>query len=285
MHLFLKSAGFSGISNRKELNQVLDTVVKGYDEKLIAEKHQDGAFCEFTKYFSRHCGITVCGQYDEDNKFILEYYFPFCRGSKITTSEPVNIDRQAEKESFLGSCDDYRIGVTLIFYLQSPVSYMLWNERTHSKNWTNGLTLSALGKEGMILLPLRKDKEAAIEEKANAKVRNEMIAAAMKGDEEALENLTIDDMDIYSMISERIVEDDILSIQYTVLGEILDIDSERNIYTGEEIVYLLLETNDVELEICINRNCLLGEPAVGRRFKGSIWLQGRLGDMQRGISL
>ena len=175
---------------------------------------------------------------------------------------------------------------------------MLWNERTHSKNWTNGLTLSALGKEGMILLPLRKDKEAAIEEKANAKVRNEMIAAAMKGDEEALENLTIDDMDIYSMISERIVEDDILSIvdstfmpyglecdQYTVLGEILDIDSERNIYTGEEIVYLLLETNDVELEICINRNCLLGEPAVGRRFKGSIWLQGRLGDMQRGISL
>ncbi len=62
-----------------------------------------------------------------------------------------------------------------------------------------------------------------------------MIAAARNGDEEAMENLTMEDMDTYSMISERIVTDDVLSIvdsyfmpygiecdQYSVMGEIVD---------------------------------------------------------------
>ena len=87
-----------------------------------------------------------------------------------------------------------------------------------------------------ILFPLQKDKEAVKVERELAKNRTNLIAAARNGDEEAMESLTMEDMDTYSMISQRIVTDDVLTIvdsyfmpygiecdQYNVLGEILDI--------------------------------------------------------------
>lgn len=39
---------------------------------------------------------------------------------------------------------------------------------------------------------------------------------------------------------------------------------------------MTLECNDMDLDICINEKDLLGEPDVGRRFKGVIWLQGNI---------
>ena len=47
-------------------------------------------------------------------------------------------------------------------------------------------------------------------------------------------------------------------------------------FTKEEIYQLHLECNDLLFSVCINSKDLLGEPAVGRRFKGQIWMQGRL---------
>ncbi len=74
------------------------------------------------------------------------------------------------------------------------------------------LTLSGLAREGKILFPVEKDKEAVKAERELTKNRNHLIAAARNGDEEAMESLTMEDMDTYSMISQRIVTDDILSI-------------------------------------------------------------------------
>ncbi len=37
-----------------------------------------------------------------------------------------------------------------------------------------------------------------------------------------------------------------------------------------------IECNDMYFDICINEKDLMGVPEEGRRFKGSIWLQGRI---------
>ena len=116
-----------------------------------------------------------------------------------------------------------------------------------------------------------------------------MIAAARNGDEEAMENLTMEEMDTYSMISTRIVNEDILSIvdsyfmpygiqcdQYSILGEILEVHTGSNIVTDEELVQMTIESNNMQFDVCINRKDLLGDPQVGRRFKGTVWLQGQL---------
>ena len=67
-----------------------------------------------------------------------------------------------------------------------------------------------------------------------------MLQAARDGDEDAIENLTLEDMDTYTMISKRIENEDILSIvmshfmpcgvecdQYNVMGDILNVELRR----------------------------------------------------------
>ena len=50
----------------------------------------------------------------------------------------------------------------------------------------------------------------------------------------------------------------------------------NNSLTGEKIYVLLIESHDLIFEVCINQADLLGEPQVGRRFKGVVWLQGEM---------
>ncbi|MDO4339836.1 MAG: DUF3881 family protein [Eubacteriales bacterium] len=289
MHNYLKAVGFSKITKRNEINEIIWDVIKNYDEKIAVENHSDGVFVEYSKNYGCDCGITVCGQYDEDNKFHVEYYFPYFRGTGITTQEYVSIERHADKESFAGACDDLRIGITLIFYLQNAAEYMLEQYKGSMSLGNQPLTLSGLAAEGKILLPVQKDKEAVKVERELTKNRNHLIAAARDGDEEAMESLTMDDMDTYSMISQRIITEDIFTIvdsyfmpygiecdQYNILGEILNLVTFKNILTGEELYQLTVESNDMRFDICINKADLLGEPKVGRRFKGAIWLQGQL---------
>ena len=99
----------------------------------------------------------------------------------------------------------------------------------------------------------------------------------------------MEDIDAYSMISRRIQYEDVYSIVdsylipyglecdlYNILGDITDVDTFRNSMTQETIVRLGLNCNDIPLDVCINESDLLGEPAVGRRFKGIVWLQGKV---------
>lgn len=287
MHSYLKSVGFSKVKKREKIREILLDVVQNYDEKTAVEDYPDGIFVEFSKSYGSNCGITVCGQYDEKNRFHIEYYFPFFRGTGITTQEQVTVERHADKEAFSGACDDLRIGITLIFYLQNGTEYMLEKQKKMSGN--HSTTLSGLAGEGRILLPVLKDKEAVKVEKETSTNRSNLIAAARNGDEEAMESLTMEDMDTYSMISHRIVHEDILSIvdsyfmpcgiqcdQYSVLGEILEFHTFENIATGEDLLQMKIDCNNIQFDVCINQKDLLGEPAVGRRFGGDIWLQGQI---------
>ncbi len=289
MHSYLKSVGFSKITKRTQMRQIILDVVRNYDEKRTVENHEDGVFAEFSKNYGSDFGVTVCGQYDEEHKFHPEYSFPFFRGTGITTREPVMVERHADKESFAGACDDLRVGVTLVFYVQNAAEYMKSYRKDQPKENNNPVTLSGLASEGKILFPILKDKEAVLVEKELSKNRSNLLAAARNGDEEAMENLTMEEMDTYSMISERIQTDDVFTIvdsyfmpygfecdQYNVMGEIVDFSSFKNTMTGEEIYQFTIESNDMQFDICINKKDLLGEPEVGRRFKGVVWLQGQI---------
>ena len=58
--------------------------------------------------------------------------------------------------------------------------------------------------------------------------------------------------------------------------EILELSEVRNTYTDEKVYQMTLECNNMVFRMAINEADLLGEPAVGRRFKGQVWLQGRV---------
>lgn len=285
MHKFLRSIGFSNIGN-KELDTILDEIIMHPDVVKVTKDSEGNEFAELSKSVSTSLGLTVRGTYLQDEVFHMDYYFPVIYGNTVTTQESIEIEKHAEKESYAGVCDDVRLGVTLIFYLQNVADYLA--EAVFRKNNAHfeGAVLAALSTEGKIILPVKETQKA----KANnykSKDRSQLVAEAREGNEDAIENLTLDDMDTYNMISKRVINEDIFSIvnstfmpygiesdQYSILGVIRDFTKVSNKYTNEELYCLNIECNDLNFDVCINEKDLLGEPAVGRRFKGNIWMQG-----------
>ena len=200
----------------------------------------------------------------------------------------MEVEKHAKKESYAGVCDELNIGVTLIFYLQNVADYLAeTNSRFSAVHY--GARLAGLSVEGKILCPILDKAKKAKAGMPNREQRNQLMAQAREGDEDAIESLTLEDMDTYALITKRIAKEDVLSIvkstfmpfgiesdQYTILGEILDFTRLINKYTNETIYAMNIECNDIVFDICINEKDLLGEPAIGRRFKGNIWMQGSL---------
>ena len=198
----------------------------------------------------------------------------------------MEIERHAEKESYAGVCDDMNLGVSLIFYVQNVTEYLNRKRYGRMDRATTSLTLSGLSVEGKVLMPVYQ-KTPVVSEIKSSQERNRMLQAARDGDEDAIENLTLEDMDTYSMISRRISDEDVFSIvtthfmpcgvecdHYNVMGEILSVELVENNKTEEKIYVLSIETNEIIMDVCINQKDLLGEPKPGRRFRGIIWLQG-----------
>ena len=183
-------------------------------------------------------------------------------------------------------CDEIRLGVNLIFQLQNMGEF-LRNNIMAGKSGDRTIRLAALSLDAKIILPLYDNEKSRIKEKMNNKKRIDLFEQAREGNEEALESLTMDEIDLYQRISRRVTREDILSVvtsyfmpfgiendKYDILGDILDVKSLVNHLTMEELYVMIIESNDVVFEVCINMKNLFGEPAVGRRFKGTIWLQG-----------
>ena len=124
MHAYLKTIGFSKIKTTKELQEILRDVVENYDRKKIVETEEHHLFAEFSKEYAYDCGITVCGEIDENNRFQMEYYYPYFEGGQISSYEEVSVERHVDKESFAGACDDMRLGITMIFYLTHAAEYL-----------------------------------------------------------------------------------------------------------------------------------------------------------------
>ena len=57
MHSYLRAVGFSKITKRSSIEQIIMDVVETYDEKYVVEDHQDGIFAEFSKNYGCDCRL------------------------------------------------------------------------------------------------------------------------------------------------------------------------------------------------------------------------------------
>ena len=287
LHRFMRAIGFSEYTDRNKLKELLKKVILTADQRAYTINDEDIMLGEFSKGFAENMGITVCGEFDEEDKFTYEYYYPYLRGRGITSLEDVSVERHASRESYAGVCDDIKVGISLIFYLQNRIPYVKAHFCGELPIRGTSLTLSGLSTQGSILLPIEKDEEQKQRIRQDSANRTNLIAAARKGDEDAIEMLTMEDMDMYSTISKKIQKEDVFSIvdtyfmpygvecdHYSVLGEIMEYSKVRNNITGEEIFLLKICCNELTFDVCINIIDIFGEPKAGRRFKGIVWLQG-----------
>lgn len=302
MHLYARAVGLSEISSRSAIETLLTTIkddaIRNNSVICYSEGESQDSFYEAQidycmlkrqngTEFEDMGGLVIRGFYNpEDKIFEQTFYFPYIKGNVPRYNREMAVERQTDKEAYLAHCDEPRREVPPIFFVKNIVEYL---------NKTNGrriltdrfVYLSALSTSGKIILPIRQTKAQIDRCKAATNKRNKLVDMAMKGNPDAIDNLTIGDYDMLSDICQRIRKEDIYTIvnssfipsglecdHYTVVGNIMEVTSLTNEITGEEIYYMLLECNDNMINLGINRKDLYGIPQVGFRFSGRIWLQG-----------
>ena len=289
MHKYLSAIGFKHIESKSQLKKLLEYVESSFQCEKTVKVNNHVEISERVKHFTKDMGLMIYGTYDQEDQYEREYYVPFFEGKGNKKFDDVAVERHISKNSFAGACEFPGIGITIIYYLQNAVEYLSELNFSQFNKDSVSLTLSGLASEGKILLPVMQENVSFIEKEESLRRHSKLIKEARSGDENAIESLTMQEMDTYSMISRRIETEDVLSIvstyfmpcglecdQYSILGEILKYEKRENALTKEQIYVLTVECNSLEFDVCINAEDLMGEPEVGRRLKASIWLQGKL---------
>lgn len=287
MHSYLRAIGFSNIKSRKQLEQIYVSTLRNPNRKIITTISVDTSLIQFEKDFAPSLGLTLIGEYDVNGAISIEHYFPYIKGETLSTYENISIEKQTDKESYAGVCEDCRLGMTLIFYVLNIADYAKSKWLNYCNRHLKDVKLSALSIDGAIILGVKKNKLEQKFYQEQKKMRDKLLFEASNGDTEAIENLTISEMDTYTSLTYRIRGEDILSIvdtsfmpcgvecdHYMIIGDILSVSPVKNIITEELVYILLLEANGIHLNVAINSADLQGIPEVGRRFRGEIWLQG-----------
>lgn len=289
MHKYLKAIGFTELKKKQEIREILKQTADEFDLQRAVSLDETSEFCELKKQYGDNVGISVYGEMDQDKIFEREYYVPYFEGSGITTYADVLVERRIEKEMYVGICEDVKVGASIIFHIQNAIEYMKEKQLGGLAKRTTSVTLSGLGSSGMILFPISKDEHLEKTRKEEERNRMMLLSAARNGDQEAMESLTLDDIDTYSRVSKRLITEDIFTIvetyfmpygvecdEYSILGEIIDLRKTQNKVTQETLYIMTLDVNELQFDVCIPEKEVMGVPEVGRRFKGNIWLQGKI---------
>lgn len=290
MHQYLKSIGFSEYNSYKSIRKLKEEVIKKYSRKQIYSLNEEEYIFSYEKDYGECFGLCVIkiGTSEEDSD--IDTFFPYLKGYNYLYNEKFESDPISDREGFYVLCDDNNIGIPLIFFINNPVEFRkLKDHYTDDDTDINCVTLSGLASDGVILLPIEKDEYQRRYEVRENEIRNDMINAAKSGDIEAMEQLTLEDMDIYTCVNRRSKKEDIFTIvssyfmpytvecdKYSILADILDVTPMKNKLTGEELYYISMICNSIEFQVMINKKDIMGVPEKGRRFKGHIWMQGQM---------
>lgn len=217
-----------------------------------------------------------------------DFFFPYVRGLNCLFHENPEFEKYTVCNEYACICDENNLGIPLIFHVNNIVEYLRRKNGMFQEEF-NCMTLSGLSCKGMVILPIERDEHQKKKERKGNEIRNQMIDAAKAGDVEAMEQLTLEDMDTYTLVSNRSKKEDIFTIvnsyfmpytvecdKYSILGDIIDVSVMKNAMTGEEFYYISLECNSIQIEVTIAKSDIIGVPEKGRRFKGYIWLQGEV---------
>ena len=261
MHKFMRTIGFSMYQKKQDMEKLLRRLAKEAERIGQLSEREGSTFCELRAETAPGMGVAMAGEMSPKGTFSREYYFPYVTSTDVSSDAECSVQRHTERETYAG----------LLAVLP------------------HGAALTGLCVQGRILLPIQKTEQQAEDSRMAARKRSSLLEAAKRGDEDAIETLTIEDIDLYSMVSRRIAHEDVYSIietcfmpcgvecdQYSVIGGITAVDLNKNRITGEEIYNLTLDCNDMVFHVIINKQDLLGEPKTGRRFKGQVWMQGTL---------
>ncbi len=288
MHSYLRTVGFGGSDCNKNMKYLLDKIITE-DETINKVEKKEQESVEIFKHFSEHMGITFHGEFLTEEEFNCDFYYPFALPMNYMQYDEINIEKNVMNMSFYASCEDTKLGFSLIFFIQNGLDYINFDNNRGISKLAAKVGLVAMSLSGRVLMPIKKEESYDVLSDELYRYRGEVLKEAKKGNQEAIDAMAIDEMNEYNRICKRMVTEDILSIvdtsimpygiecdKYQIIGEIKDIVEDKNSISDEEVFELLIGCNDIDITLLINKKDLMGIPKIGRRFKGVVWLQGRI---------
>ncbi len=284
MNNYIKAIGFSNENSRIKEEDLIDlTIMKSNDRSTALLESGNYALSAFYPVGST-AGLVVDGEMDKGSELHVERIFPVIKGRQESVNATVSIHKRMDSDSYTGMCEDDRFGLTLIFFLINKID-LLKSKKEKGKKYS--VNLSGLSTNGVIILPVLQQIEKPADVVKEKKQENSLLDDEEMSDEEALTQMAMLDISRFAMLGKRLQKEDVYSIvessltpygsesdNYSILAFIKKVELYVNNVTKEKFYILTLTIQNMDLDVCINKKDLLGEPAAGRRFSGRIWLQG-----------
>ena len=111
MHKFMRAIGFSKLTDRREQQRLITDIILNATHRSYTSNGGETILAEFCEDFAKDMGIAVCGEFDESDKFTYDYFYPYLRGTGISSGEDGSVERLADKESYAGVGYEIKVGV------------------------------------------------------------------------------------------------------------------------------------------------------------------------------
>ena len=85
MHKYLRAIGFSKYIAKKDIRYLLDQVIEDPTSSLLL-RGESGQCGYLDKSFGDGFGIRLFGEYDENDRFDIEYYFPYIESNILSST-------------------------------------------------------------------------------------------------------------------------------------------------------------------------------------------------------
>ena len=289
MHDFLRSIGFKNLRTKKQLNDLVDWVREKPDHLSVVSVSAESNLAVAEREIAGHAGISVVGEIDERGTLVPEYYFPYITSTFISSEAHLSYEKQAAKDSYIGMCEDYRMGMALIFTIRNFADIVRNETNDFLQRPFTQVALSMLCSDGTVLLPLLQAEKVLDTRHGGNELEKRLFDDAASGDPEALDKLTrqemmryknvmdhIHDTDIFTMVSSFFMPHGMESDRYYLMGDIEAVNLYENELTKEQFYRMKIRVNGMEMIIAINKEDLLGVPAPGNRIKCHGWLLGEM---------
>ena len=199
MHEFLRSIGFKSFRTKKQLNELTDWVIEKPDQLSVVSVNAEQNLAVAEREIPGHAGVSVVGEIDERGVLVPEYYFPFISSTFISSNAQLSYEKQAAKDSYIGMCEDYRMGMALIFTVRNLIDIVRNETGALLGKPFNEVALSMLCSDGTILLPILETEKVLDTRDGKTELERKLLSEASKGDPDALDKLTRQEMMRYKI--------------------------------------------------------------------------------------
>lgn len=303
MDPYLQAIGFNKrglnfLKRNEMLRELKREILENPDKRRIYGFGEDFVNLEYEKMFDKNLGIILRGRMDDDERVTVDEIeaIAFSDFDSVSNNFLVEFSKGEPVIVF----EEEETGNELVFSLQNRIDfykderYFIDYGRSVNFSRKEGIikrkvNFAALSTYGTVVLPVEKDEEFIEERKNEESYYRGLVFKFKEGDTEAGEILRYYAEETSDIIRQRLLEEDFLSVvegyfmpvddgdaDYSILGDITDIDEIENSFTHEKVYKLTLNITGTEVQLFINKKAIQGLPIKGMRFMGNCRLKGHV---------